>query len=109
MMMTQRLEEAGKRLRKKIGVRGLNTLTAITRHMQQIYCEARNGELDVQKAGTLVRILERIRLAMAASLYDKRLERLEQIIGTRDGRRLVARSDSHYSHDELDEEGAQLQ
>jgi hypothetical protein len=94
---------------KKIGVRGLNTLTAITRQMQQIYCEARNGELDVQMAGTLVRILERIRLAMAASLYDERLERLEQIIGTRDGRRSVARSDSHYSHDDLDEEEARLQ
>jgi hypothetical protein len=103
-MMSQRLEQAAKRHRKKIGVRGLNTLTAITRHMQQIYCEARNCELDVQKAGTLVRILERIRLAMAASLYDERLERLEQIIGTRDGRRSVARSDSYYGHDDLEEE-----
>ena len=108
-MMSQRLEQAAKRQRKKIGVRGLNTLTAITRHMQQIYCEARNGELDVQKAGTLVRILERIRLAMAASLYDERLERLEQIIGTQDGRRSVVRSDSYYSHDDLDEEEGRLQ
>jgi hypothetical protein len=108
-MMNQRLEQAAKRHRKKIGVRGLSTLTAITRQMQQIYCEARNGELDVQMAGTLVRILERIRLALAASLYDKRLERLEQIIGTQDGRRSVARSDSHYSHDDLDEEEMRLQ
>jgi hypothetical protein len=108
MMMTQRLEQTGKRQRKKIGVRGLNTLTAITRHMQQIYCEARNGELDVQKAGTLVRILERIRLAMAASLYDQRLERLEQIIGTRDGRRPIVPSDG-YSYDDLDAEEARLQ
>jgi hypothetical protein len=107
-MMSQRLEQAGKRQRKKIGVRGLNTLTAITRHMQQIYCEARNGELDVQKAGTLVRILERIRLAMAASLYDKRLERLEQIVGTRDGPRPVVRSDGCYSYD-VDAEEERLQ
>ena len=90
-------------------MRGLNTLTAITRHMQQLYCEARNGELDVQKAGTLVRILERIRLAMAASLYDERLERLEQIIGTQDWRQSVVRSDTYHSHDDLDEEGARLQ
>jgi hypothetical protein len=107
-MMTQRLEQAAKRQRKKIGVRGLNTLTAITRHMQQIYCEARNGELDVQKAGTLVRILERIRLAMAASFYDARLEHLEQLIGTRAGRRPVVPSDS-YSYDDLDAEEARLQ
>ena len=89
-------------------MRGLNTLTAITRHMQQIYCEARNGELDVQKAGTLIRILERIRLAMAASLYDGRLERLEQLIGTRDGGRPVVPSDG-YIYDELDAEEARLQ
>jgi hypothetical protein len=108
-MMTQTLEQAAKRQRKKIGLRGLNTLTAITRHMQQIYCEARNGELDVQKAGTLVRILERIRLAMAASSYDERLERLERIIETQDGRRSVVRSDTCYSHTDLDEEGARLQ
>jgi hypothetical protein len=53
--------------------------------------------------------LERIRLAMAASLYDERLERLEQIIGTQDGPRSVARSDSHYSHGDLDEEEMRLQ
>jgi hypothetical protein len=107
--MSQRLEQAAKRQRKKIGVRGLNTLTAITRHMQHVYCEARNGELDVQKAGTLVRILERIRLAIAASLYDERLERLEQIVGTRDGRRPVVRSDGYYSYGDLDAEEARLQ
>ena len=46
---------------------------------------------------------------MAASLYDERLERLEQIIGAQDGRRSVARSDSYYSHDHLDEEEGRLQ
>ena len=107
--MSQRLEQAAKRQRKKIGVRGLNTLTAITRHMQQIYCEARNGELDVQEAGTLVRILERVRLAMAASVYDKRLERLEQIIGTQNRRRSAVPADNYSSHDDLHEEGARLQ
>ena len=42
---------------------------------------------------------------MAASLYDERLERLEQIIGTRDGPRPVVRSDGCYSYDDLDAEG----
>jgi hypothetical protein len=46
---------------------------------------------------------------MAASLYDERLERLEQIVGSRDGRRPVVRSDGYYSYGDLDAEEARLQ
>ena len=110
--MRQRIERAGqvaKGRRKKIGPKGLLTLTGVTREMIRIYVAARTSELDVQQAGTMIRMLERIRLALAGTIYDERITHLEEIVGTRDGARPVVRSDGCYSYDDLDAEEARLQ
>jgi hypothetical protein len=82
--MRQAVERAAKAEKRKIGEKAVRTLTQITRQMRIIYAEARNNEIDIQRAGTLVRILERLRLATASSVYDARLDRLEERLNARD-------------------------
>src|SRR5687768_10649787 len=81
--MRQAAERSAKPENRKIGEKAVRTLSQITRQMRLIFCEARNGQIDVQTAGTLVRILERLRMATASSVYDVRLAALEEHLNAR--------------------------
>lgn len=102
--MRQAIDRAAEAEKRKIGEKAVRTLTQITRQMRIIFCEARNGEIDIQRAGTLVRILERLRLATASSVYDARLDALETYLDERDAQRVRSNRHEDHWHDDGDDD-----
>jgi hypothetical protein len=83
----QKIERAAKARKrvpeKKIQPGRLLTIAGITREMVRVYCLARSGELEPQTAGTLCRILERIKYTVAAGPLEQRLDALEASVAER--------------------------
>jgi hypothetical protein len=100
-MRRQTVEKVAKPEKRKIGEKALRTLTQITKQMRIVYCEMRNDQLDIQKGGTLIRALERLRLATASTIYDARLDRLEEYLDERD-RRVPGSGNGYYGDDDDD-------
>jgi hypothetical protein len=89
--MKQMSEAAGKSIEKKIGPR-LATMSQVTQEMRAIYREARAGQFEGGWAacGTAMRCLDRLRLALASSDLEVRLDALEQHLSLRDARGCTA-------------------
>jgi hypothetical protein len=98
--MAQRVERGAERQRAKIGVRGLMSMKQITMQMRKIIVQAINnheGPMDAAKAGTLLRSLERLRLAVAGVQYEARLENLERHAGIKANKRSRGRPNGSYA------------
>ena len=82
----QKIEKAAgvaRRVPEKRPGRQLQTLAGITREMIRVYVQARNGEMEAQKAGTLCRILERIKFTVAQGPLEQRLSAIEAQLNER--------------------------
>lgn len=116
MRMAQRTEKTRERPKRKIGPRSLMTLRQITDRMRRIICASLNSDLDAAVAFRQIRMLERLRLAIASSDFEDRLETLEYHVGVQGGRGRARKANGHddavyalEDRDDYEEHGRSIQ
>jgi hypothetical protein len=93
-------------VKRKIGEKAVRTLSQQTRMMRIIFCEIRNGTLERSMGWTQIGVLEALRMATAASGYDKRIDAIEAALDNRLAMEAMA---AKYYADDQDDDRAVLQ